>query len=664
MKPVIFSGTTEGRMLSEALSSRHISHIVCVATEYGRLVMCPDKYADIREGRLDTAAMAGLIRQEGSIVFDATHPYADIVSANIRRACEEAGREYVRIYRPQITGEDSEHIRCFDNAESCAESLRETGGNILLTTGSKDIGLYASDPEVRERLFVRVLPSEESIRQCAEAGITGRQVIAMQGPFSAELNQAMMRQYGIRIMVTKSSGRAGGLPEKLKAAENAGASVYLIGRPQEEEGISVQEALKKYFKSEAVETGCIHVDLVGIGPGAEDLMTHRASEALDSAEILFGASRMISPYKDRKTYPYYRASDIIPVIEKEKPGRIAVLFSGDTGFSSGALKIRKELSAWMDKRGYSYEIETVPGLSSIAYFAALTGEDYTDAALLSLHGKSDDRKAEADLIRTVKTARKVFVLMSGDKDVRRLGNILNDNNLSQCIVTVGYQLSYPDEKVFTLTPDDCTSVDKKGLYIVLITNPEAVSGPLMPVISDSKFIRDKVPMTKETIRHLSILKLGLTRDSVLYDIGSGTGSVACEAAGLDESVTVYAIEMKKQACELIKANTKAFGLTNINVIEGRAPEVMADLEPPTHAFIGGSSGDLRKILRALPSGIRVVINAVSLETMAEIQSVIKEFDTDDLTIEQISVSRSRELGSYHLMTAENPVMIASFVLNS
>ena len=664
MKPVIFSGTTEGRMLSEALSARHISHIVCVATEYGRLVMCPDKYADIREGRLDTAAMAGLIGQEGSLVFDATHPYADIVSANICRACEEAGREYVRIYRPQITGEDSEHIRYFDNAESCAESLRETSGNILLTTGIKDIGLYASDPEVRDRLFVRVLPSEDSIRQCAEAGITGRQVIAMQGPFSAELNQAMMRQYGIKIMVTKSSGRAGGLPEKLKAAEKAGAAVYLIGRPQEEEGISVQEALKKYFKAETAETGCIHVDLVGIGPGAEDMMTHRASEALDSAEILFGASRMISPYKDRKTYPYYRASDIIPVIEQEQPGRIAVLFSGDTGFSSGALRMRSELSAWLDEKGYDHDIETVPGISSIAYFAALTGEDYTDAAVLSLHGRSDDRKAEANLIRTVRTTSRTFVLLSGDKDVRKLGAILNDNNLSQCTVTVGYQLSYPDEKVYTLTADTCRTVEQKGLYIVLITNPEAAARPLTPVISDDRFIRDKVPMTKESIRHLSILRLSLSEDSVLYDIGSGTGSVACEAAGLDESVTVYAIEMKEQACELIRANAQAFGLTNIQVIEGRAPEIMAELEPPTHAFIGGSSGDLKKILRALPAGTRVVINAVSLETMAEIQSVIREFDTDDLSIEQISVSRSRELGSYHLMTAENPVMIASFVLNS
>ena len=253
-------------------------------------------------------------------------------------------------------------------------------------------------------------------------------------------------------------------------------------------------------------------------------------------------------------------------------------------------------------------------------------------------------------------------MLSGDNDIRRLGCLLNDNNLSKCKVTVGYQLSYPEETVCTLTPDECLAVYQKGLYLVLITNPEAADKPLMPVIPDSMFIRDKVPMTKESVRHLSILRLGLAKDSVLYDIGSGTGSVACESAGLDESVTVYAIEMKKQACDLIRANAEALGLTNIRVVEGRAPEIMTELEPPTHAFIGGSSGNLKDILRALPAGTRVVINAVSLETMAEIQSVIKEFNTADLSIEQISVSRSRELGNYHLMTAENPVMIASFVL--
>ena len=172
-------------------------------------------------------------------------------------------------------------------------------------------------------------------------------------------------------------------------------------------------------------------------------------------------------------------------------------------------------------------------------------------------------------------------------------------------------------------------------------------------------------MTKENIRHLSVAKLGLTEGATVYDIGSGTGSVACEIAMQSSSLKVYAIEMKEEGCGLIEKNAAKFGLSNIEVINGRAPEAFDGLEAPTHAFIGGSSGDLKDILKKLAESdhpVRVVINAVSLETMAEIQGLPKEFDISDLSIEQISVSRARELGSYHLMTAENPVMIAAFTL--
>ena len=103
----------------------------------------------------------------------------------------------------------------------------------------------------------------------------------------------------------------------------------------------------------------------------------------------------------------------------------------------------------------------------------------------------------------------------------------------------------------------------------------------------------------------------------------------------------------------------------IEVVNGKAPEAFEGLEAPTHAFIGGSSGSLKEMLDVLsgaPGSVRVVINAVSLETMAEIQSILSEYAITDLSIEQISVTRSRELGKYHLMTAENPVIIAAFTL--
>ena len=680
-KPIIFSGTTEGRQMSEKLSAAGIDHIVCVATEYGELVMEKTPYADIRQGRLDAEGIQELISAEASSVFDATHPYAEEVSENIRKACESTHKGYVRILRAEPGPDVIEGSRVFEDAASCAEALKDTEGNILLTTGSRDIAVYAADPDVRARLFARVLPSEESIRYCSAADISGRQVIALQGPFSREMNSATIRQYDIRVLVTKASGTEGGFYEKISAARECGIPAYIIGRPVEEQGVPVNEALEMFFDMKPL----MHIDLIGTGPGRESLMTAEAREAAGKADILFGAERMTEPYRDRETYPYYLAGDILPVLEERRPGRAAVLFSGDTGFCSGATKMLPELAAGLEELGIEHEIKLHPGISSFAYLSALTGEPYSGAGLCSMHGRTGDEQNEAHVIDTVKRHFRTFLLLSGDEDIKRLGTMLSENGLGDCMVVLGNHLSGPEERVELLTPAECAYVTEKGLYTALILNekpevpdapaakdaPEAetdeaaAAGSLIPVIADDEFMRAKVPMTKENIRHLSIIKLGLKEDSVFFDIGSGTGAVSCEAAMQSSGLRVYAIEMRKAACDLIRKNAEKFGLSNIRIVQGKAPEAFEGLEAPTHVFIGGSSDSLRDMLDVLstaPGSVRVVINAVSLETIAEIQSILSEYEITDLSIEQISVTRSRELGNYHLMTAENPVVITAFTL--
>ena len=662
-RPLIFSGTTEGRTLSEKLSAAGIAHIVCVATEYGGLVMEPSRFADVRKGRKTALEMYDLMKEEAGIVFDATHPYAADVSRNILTACRAAAKEYVRIIRKTDSGlfPENAEIHEFANTAECAAALAETEGNILLTTGSKALAVYAADENVRSRLFARVLPSLESISLCEQAGLSGKQIIAMQGPFSAETDLALIRQFDIKTLVTKSSGRAGGAPDKVKAAAEAGIPVYMIGRPSEETGLSVGEALSKCFGIRSR----MHIDLVGIGPGGRSLLTADAAEAIRRADMLFGAPRMVENYAGRRTYPFYRAEDIIPVLESEKPARAAVLFSGDTGFYSGAAKLEPALKEWARASEIKCEISNHPGISSFAYLAAKAGMSYQDAKLVSIHGCSDEGRAAAELVNSVRCNEKTFVLLSGAKDVGLMGKLLTESGLGNTDIILGYQLSYPDELIGVIRPEDCGLVNRKGLYAALIVNEKPEAALLSRTISDDAFIRGGVPMTKENIRHLSVAKLGLTEGATVYDIGSGTGSVACEIAMQSSSLKVYAIEMKEEGCGLIEKNAAKFGLSNIEVINGRAPEAFDGLEAPTHAFIGGSSGDLKDILKKLAEAdhpVRVVINAVSLETMAEIQGLPKEFDISDLSIEQISVSRARELGSYHLMTAENPVMIAAFTL--
>lgn len=652
-------------MLSEKLTASGIAHIVCVATEYGELVMEQSDLADIRMGRLTALQMYEMITAEADIVFDATHPYAAEVSHNIKTACTAADRKYVRIMRKsdsELFPEEAE-IYVYDNAAACAESLKQTKGNILLTTGSKELAIYAKDESVRSRLFARVLPSHDSISLCEDAGLSGRQIIAMQGPFSKETDLALIRQFEIRTLVTKSSGTAGGAPDKIMAAAEAGIPVYMISRPGDDNGISVNEALRQYFGIRCR----IRVDLVGIGPGNKGLLTAEAEEVIRRADILFGASRMIKGYESREAYPYYRAKDIIAVLDERKPARAAVLFSGDTGFYSGAASLAPELRKWAGTVDAEFTMKIHPGIASFTYLAAKAGVNYQDAALVSIHGSSGDARNMASFIRTVRHNHKTFALLSGADDVRLVGKMLSENGLDDVIIILGWQLSYPEEKVGVISCADCTKVTEPGLYTAVIMNENPEPKSVTPVLGDHDMIRGKVPMTKESIRHLSIIRLGLNEGSVVYDIGSGTGSIACEIARLDPAGTVYAIEMKDEACDLIRENAEALRLSNIEVVHGIAPEALRGLPAATHAFIGGSSGNLSEILdelRRTSPGIRVVINAVSLETIAEITQVINSEGVHDVSVEYVSVSKVRELGNYHLMASENPVMIASFVLSN
>lgn len=186
---------------------------------------------------------------------------------------------------------------------------------------------------------------------------------------------------------------------------------------------------------------------------------------------------------------------------------------------------------------------------------------------------------------------------------------------------------------------------------------------LTPCLTDDQFIRGSVPMTKEEVRHLAVCKLHLSPDSVVYDIGCGTGSVAVEIACLSPDITVYGIETKEEALEIIRQNRDKFGCTNLQPVHALAPAGLENLPVPTHAFIGGTKGNLRPILdclRAKNPAMRVVMTAVSLESIAEITGLLKEFPVNHTDVVQVGVSRIAALGDYHLLQAQNPVFIFSF----
>ena len=668
-KVVIFSGTTEGRMLSSALARRKLQHVVCVASEYGKEMMEDSPFALLHVGRMDADEMAGYLRgcfegEDGTVV-DATHPYATEVTENIKRAAGTLGLTYIRVVRGKsgMTGKDAS---IYTDIADCATALEETEGNILLTTGSKELHKYCEtvSAETRRRTYVRVLPTVESLEMCMSEGIEGDHIIAMHGPFTRECNEAVLRQYAIRHLVTKDSGTAGGFEAKAEAARNVSVRLHVIKRPVEEEGVGVEEAERLLLSDCPLpdEKEEMMISVVGIGMGSRACRTLEAEDAIRSADAVFGAKRLLESLEDipaERKYGMYRAEEIIPVLEREDFTHAVILYSGDSGFYSGAKRMVHALKAWRSR----LSVRVLPGISSVAYLAAKLGESYENAVLFSLHGKNEETDYGA-LVREVQYHEKVFSLLSGGRDVSEVAKRLMEAGL-QGTVFVGADLSYDTERIEELSFEEAASYGAEGIPTVLIRNRAPERRPLLPVKRDTEFLRSKVPMTKECVRHESILRLEPREGDVLYDIGGGTGSVAIEAAALHPSLKVYTMERKTEAASLIRENLKAAGTGNVTVLEGEATALIKELPKPDAVFIGGSGGRLREILELLTSkgtGIRYVINAVSMETMGEVQKLLESYKTSDERTIMLSVSEVNQVGAYHMLQGQNPVWIFSFTI--
>ena len=269
MNIVIFGGTTEGRQLAEYLvqlnrkqeKTEAVIH-VCVASEYGAQVLPEAEEIKVHVGRLEQADMQEFLQAvQADICVDATHPYAVIVTRNIYRACKEVDVPYIRVRREAEDTVEAGMLTCeMGHAESCnlgdvstgqlqqvypdsiyveniqaaADYLKGVTGNILITTGSKELKAYTQIPDYENRCFARVLPMTSVVEACTELGFTGKHLICMQGPFDLAMNLATIQYADAKYLVTKASGKSGGYDEKCEAALAAGIHLVIIGRPEEQ----------------------------------------------------------------------------------------------------------------------------------------------------------------------------------------------------------------------------------------------------------------------------------------------------------------------------------------------------------------------------------------------------------------------------------------------
>ena len=645
-KVIVFAGTTEGYELCRFLSEHGISVCACAATEYGGKSLTETPYLHIHTGRLNREEMEDFFqKEEPKLVLDATHPYAAEVTENIKSACEKTGFLYQRVLREQ--GKQAGQAVYVESTEAAAEFLNTTEGNVLLTTGSKELKKFLGVKDYKERFYARVLSLPSVMEECSAAGFEGKHLIGMQGPFSRELNEAMLRQFHCRYLVTKDTGKAGGFQEKIDAAFSCGAIPVIIGRPLKEEGLSLLEC-KKWLSERFGFSLKPQITLLGIGMGSEETLTIEGKKALEEAELLIGARRIADSVKmPHHTVIYeYDSEKILKCIKEHgQYEHIVIALSGDVGFYSGAKKLLQ---------GLGKNTRVICGISSVVYFMAKAGLSWDDAKIVSAHGRS------CNLVSLIRHNKKVFSILGTKDGVSALAKKLVYYGMGEVLLYVGENLSYEEETVFVKPAKELVSYEGDALCVVCAYNEKAEPFFSTHGIKDECFIRGKAPMTKEEVRSVSLMKLGLSEDSVCYDVGAGTGSVAVEMALRAHQGRVYAIEKKEDALALILENKKKFAADNLEIVGGCAPEAMEELPAPTHAFIGGSSGNLKDIIRLLlekNQEVKIVINCITLETVGEAMEAIREFGFQERDIVQLSVSRSKEVGRYHMMMGENPIYI-------
>ena len=683
---LIFGGTTEGRTAAERLLAAGVPCTVSVATHYGEEVLTPHPLMTVHTGRLDRSRMAQMMREGAfSCVIDATHPHAQIVSGEIEAACRETGLPYLRLQRDVLSGDSGDspkdHAEQGDDtfvyvsdADRAGAFLASVPGRILVTTGSKELVRFAKALGDPPRITARVLPTQESLQACAEAGLAGKQIFAMQGPFDVEMNCAQIHYAGASWLLTKETGAAGGFPEKTEAVRRCGIRAVVIRTPAGDHvqtldlEQTISAALRYAGADIAVTEEKRKLFLVGTGVGGAGAVTKEAEEAIASAEVLFGAKTVLDKLievcegaRSKTTVPIYDSPKILKYLS-EHAGiqRAAVAYSGDSGFYSGASLMR----LWLEKNPEAAEgldVQMICGISSVSWFASRAGIPWQDWKILSSHGRY------CNVIGQVRRNSECFLLLSGVKDLRKTGSMLADAQkrgvLGNLRLIYGYELSRPAEKICTCTAQELTQATEEGLYVLYIKHEQAADCPVVPGLPDDAFIRGKAPMTSSEIRSLSLCRLGLTSKAVLWDVGAGTGSVSIEAALACPEGKVLSIEFKKDALALLEQNRAKYCLQNMEIVQARAPEALSDLPDPTHVFIGGSGGEIGDILKAVFSRnreARVVVNCITSETLAALQTALKELMVRDLQCTQVIVNREEMLGHYHYLRAGNPVFIISF----
>ena len=393
----------------------------------------------------------------------------------------------------------------------------------------------------------------------------------------------------------------------------------------------------------------MNVTLIGMGSGQPENLTLQGLAALRQADLILGARRLLSVLPAGCTEnraAAYRPDEVAELLQTSGAENAVLVYSGDTGFYSGASSMMEKLEA------LGVRARVLPGLSSIQLLAAALGRPWQGWNLVSAHGRTCDPVAEC------MQGRPTFFLTGGSEDPATLCAQLAAEGFGDVQGVVGQCLGTPEEKLFRGSVKELAAGRFNSLSVLLVEAAEVLPRRA-PGLPDEAFERGDVPMTKQEVRAAVLAKLAVRPEDILWDVGAGTGSVSVELALAAPRGRVYAVECRPEGCALIKANREKFRTRNLVLVEGLAPAALSDLPAPDAVFIGGSKGSFAAIVDAALDknpDARICVSAIALESLsAAVAALTAKGRT--VQVSQIAVSRAKAVGGLHLMMAQNPIYL-------